>query len=159
MNVNIAAGKAAGTVSAPNSKSMAHRLLICASLAKGKSIVRGVPECDDVTATIECLSRLGAQFVYGDGNTVTVYGADVCNASPTDVLHCKESGSTLRFFIPLCLCMGKEVTLKGSTRLLERPLDVFSSVLATPKSPSLNSPISETKMLLGFMSRCTILHF
>ena len=128
MNVNIAVGKAAGTVSAPNSKSMAHRLLICAALAKGKSIVRGVPECDDVTATIECLSRLGAQFVCGDGNTVTVYGADVCNASPTDALYCKESGSTLRFLVPIGLLCGKNVVFTGAESLFRRPLGAYEEL-------------------------------
>lgn len=130
MNVNIAVGKAAGTVSAPNSKSMAHRLLICAALAKGKSVVHGVPECDDVTATIECLSRLGAEFIYGEDNTVTVYGADMRNASPTDVLYCNESGSTLRFLVPIGLLCGKNVAFTGAESLFRRPLGAYEELSA-----------------------------
>ena len=106
MRVEITAGTAHGTVSAPNSKSMAHRMLICAALAKGKSVIHGVPECDDVAATMESLSLLGARFEYNK-DTVTVYGTDVCNASPVQALYCKESGSTLRFLFPSAFCAGK----------------------------------------------------
>lgn len=127
MKVEIAPGVAAGTVSAPNSKSMAHRMLICAALAKGKSIVHGVPDCDDVEATVECLSRLGARFEY-DNDTVTVYGTDICNASPDQALYCKESGSTLRFLIPAALLCGKNVAFTGAQSLFRRPLDAYEEL-------------------------------
>ncbi|MBO7738038.1 MAG: 3-phosphoshikimate 1-carboxyvinyltransferase [Clostridia bacterium] len=127
MRVEITPGVATGTVSAPNSKSMAHRMLICAALAKGKSVIHGVPECDDVTATMECLSLLGARFEYNK-DTVTVYGTDVCNASPVQALYCKESGSTLRFLIPVCLLCGKNLLLTGAESLFRRPLDAYEEL-------------------------------
>ncbi len=127
MKVEIVPGVASGTVSAPNSKSMAHRMLICAALAKGKSVVHGVPDCDDVEATVECLSRLGARFEY-DNDTVTVYGTDICNASPDQALYCKESGSTLRFLIPVALLCGKNVAFTGAQSLFRRPLDAYEEL-------------------------------
>ena len=62
MNVIIRPGTAGGTVAAPPSKSMAHRLLICAALAEGESLVRGVDRSEDILATADCLSSLGASL-------------------------------------------------------------------------------------------------
>lgn len=61
MNVTIYKGTPHGRVSAPASKSMAHRLLICAALAGGTSVIRGVSNCDDVVATVGCLSNCGKE--------------------------------------------------------------------------------------------------
>ncbi len=127
MRVSISAGKAVGTVSAPASKSMAHRMLICAALANGVSTVHDVPDCDDVKATIDCLSKLGAKFEYDD-NTVTVYGVDVKNVSPTEALYCHESGSTLRFLVPICLLCGKNVLMTGAPSLFRRPLGAYEEL-------------------------------
>ncbi len=128
MRVSITAGKAEGTVSAPPSKSMAHRMLICAALANGISTVHDVPDCDDVKATIECLTKLGAKFEYDLNNTVTVYGTDIKNASPTDALYCNESGSTLRFLVPVCLLCGNNVLMTGAPSLFRRPLGAYEEL-------------------------------
>ena len=128
MRVSITAGKAEGTVSAPPSKSMAHRMLICAALANGVSTVHDVPDCDDVKATIECLTKLGAKFEYDRNNTVTVYGTDIKNASPADALYCNESGSTLRFLVPICLLCGKNVLMTGAPSLFRRPLGAYEEL-------------------------------
>ena len=73
MIVNINKGRAKGKVSAPPSKSMAHRLLICAAISQGESIIHGMSDCEDVRATLDCLSALGVPFEsYGD--TVKVKG-------------------------------------------------------------------------------------
>lgn len=128
MRVSISAGKAEGTVSAPASKSMAHRMLICAALANGVSTVHDVPDCDDVKATIECLTKLGAKFQYDRNNVVTVYGTDIKNAAPTDALYCNESGSTLRFLVPICLLCGKNVLMTGAPSLFRRPLGAYEGL-------------------------------
>lgn len=125
MNVYIGKSTAVGTVSAPPSKSMAHRLLICAGLAKGVSRVHGVEQNEDVAATIDCLRALGVRCEI-QGDTVTVYGTG--NISPVDTLRCRESGSTLRFFIPLVLSSGVKATFIGSEKLLSRPLDVYAAL-------------------------------
>ena len=129
MNVTIRPGKAVGRVSAPPSKSMAHRLLICAGLSRGTSHIRGVDFNEDILATIDCLQALGAKCST-DGDTVTVTGTDMRKATPAQTLCCRESGSTLRFFIPLALLCGKEATLTGTEKLLSRPLEIYKQLCA-----------------------------
>ncbi len=124
MNVHISKGFSHGTVKAPPSKSMAHRNLICAALSDGKSTVRGISMSQDVSATVDCLTALGARFDF-DGENVSVSGASLHSVPDGTVLYCRESGSTLRFMLPLCLIGGAEVTLVGSRRLMQRPMDVY----------------------------------
>lgn len=129
MNVIIQPGRAAGTVSAPPSKSMAHRLLICAGLAEGTSRIRGLDYNEDVLATIDCLQTLGATCTI-EADTVTVVGTDLRKAAPAKVLGCRESGSTLRFFIPLALLCGNRVSFTGTEKLLSRPLGIYAQLCA-----------------------------
>ena len=114
-----------GSINAPSSKSMAHRFLIGACLSKEKCVISGVDFSEDILATIDCLVSLGAEIQIED-DTLTINPQNFMKSSA--VLECRESGSTLRFFVPLCLCMGKEITLKGSDRLFERPLDVYEKL-------------------------------
>ncbi len=127
MRITINKGRAKGVVTAPPSKSMAHRLLISAALAVGESIIHGIPFCDDVLATIDCLSMLGAKFSIID-DTVKVTGTDVFKASQGTTLPCRESGSTLRFMAPICLLSGCETVLTGAPSLLKRPMNVFGEL-------------------------------
>ena len=126
MNVTIRPGTARGTVAAPPSKSMAHRLLICAALAEGESTVRGVSRSEDILATADCLAALGASLAW-DGTDVRVLGCDPRKSGPA-LLRCRESGSTLRFMIPLCLLSGSPMRLEGSETLLSRPLSVYEDL-------------------------------
>ena len=118
--------KLAGTIDAPPSKSMAHRYLIGAALSEKVSTVSGVDYSEDILASIDCLRALGAD-VSTDGDTVTIDPKDFLQTEKP-VLNCRESGSTLRFFIPLALCLGRTVVLRGSQRLLERPLDIYEEL-------------------------------
>ncbi len=127
MNIHISAGSACGTVAAPPSKSMAHRLLICAGLSDGISHIRDVDFNEDILATIDCLRALGATLDV-DGNTVTVRGISPRTATPQNPLCCRESGSTLRFFLPLALLGTKETVFTGSEKLLSRPLGVYETL-------------------------------
>ena len=115
-----------GTVDAPPSKSMAHRYLIGAALSGEKCTLTGVQYSEDILATIDCLKALGAGIT-ADGDTLNVNPQEFMQTEKP-VLLCRESGSTLRFFIPLALCLGKTVVLKGSERLLERPLDIYETL-------------------------------
>ena len=81
MKIKIEAGRAKGTVSAPPSKSMAHRLLISAGLAKGESVIHGIEGSQDVLATIDCLRALGAECKIENG-TAYVRGTDALTALP-----------------------------------------------------------------------------
>ena len=126
MNVIIQPGTARGMVAAPPSKSMAHRLLICAALSEGESTVYGVDRSEDILATSDCLSALGASLNW-EGTTVHIKGCDPRRSGPA-VLNCRESGSTLRFMIPLCMLSGNPMILKGSPTLLSRPLSVYEDL-------------------------------
>lgn len=116
-----------GTAAAPPSKSMGHRLIIGAALADGESVIRGVEYSNDITATISCARALGADVVC-EGDTVRVNGGGFLSVKNA-VLDCGESGSTLRFFIPLCMSgSDREYTFLGSERLLSRPMSVYESL-------------------------------
>ncbi len=115
-----------GKIDAPPSKSMAHRHLIGAALLGQTCTLTGVGCSEDILATIDCLRALGATVTI-EGDCVTIHPQGFMQVE-NPVLECRESGSTLRFFIPLALCLGKTVTLRGSERLLERPLDVYEQL-------------------------------
>ena len=127
MIVNIEKGRAKGSVQAPPSKSMAHRLLICAALADGESVIHGMSDCEDVRATLDCLSALGVSFEQ-NGDTVKVKGKDAKEMSANIPLACRESGSTLRFFVPLCMISGNNTMLIGAPQLLKRPMNVYDAL-------------------------------
>ncbi|MBR5447927.1 MAG: 3-phosphoshikimate 1-carboxyvinyltransferase [Clostridia bacterium] len=115
-----------GTIDAPPSKSMAHRYLIGAALSGQRCVLTGVDYSEDILASIDCLRALGADITT-DNDTVTVDPAGFMKNTEAS-LSCRESGSTLRFFIPLALCLGEEITLNGSARLFERPLGVYEEL-------------------------------
>ena len=120
---------ASGSVMAPPSKSMAHRLLISAALAKGESTLFGVSLCEDVLATADCLEALGVSC-RRDGDTVHVTGGLSKDFSKV-VLPCRESGSTMRFFLPIVLLSSHECTLTGAPSLLRRPMTVYEELCRT----------------------------
>lgn len=127
MKVEIRPSVLQGRISAPPSKSMAHRLLICAGLAKGRSQITGVASSEDVLATLDLLQLLGADCKKTNDQAI-LCGADPRVASPAEELNCRECGSTLRFFIPICLLSDQKITLTGSERLFERPLTVYETL-------------------------------
>ena len=127
MNVKIHKGVPAGRVTAPSSKSMAHRMLISAAMANGTSVIKGVSDCEDVKATLSCLEALGAT-VKRENDTLTITGVDIKRTSPTAPLNCNESGSTLRFFIPIALLSGKNTLFLGAKSLMKRPMNVYEDL-------------------------------
>ena len=127
MRAHITPSTATGSVCAPTSKSVAHRLLIAAALSEGKSVISGVTKSEDVLATADCLRSLGAR-IESDNDTFTVYGTNMKQTAPKEVLYCRESGSTLRFIIPVAALSGAKVTLSGSEKLLSRPLGVYEKL-------------------------------
>ena len=126
MTVTFSPSKPSGSVAAPPSKSMAHRLLICAGQAIGTQTVHGVAPSEDILATVDCLRALGVKCVLRGGDAILTGYTLHCGDNGA-VLPCRESGSTLRFFLPLCL-FGPPMTLTGSARLLARPLDVYADI-------------------------------
>ena len=126
MMVKIMPSFAKGTVWAPPSKSMAHRALLCGALSSG-SVVHGVAYSRDIAATIGCLQALGGA-VSQEKDVVRLGKCDPFTVKENTTLFCDESGSTLRFFLPLCMLSGKKITLTGSKRLFERPLGVYAQI-------------------------------
>ena len=126
MNVKIEKTAYAGKIKAPPSKSAAHRRLICAALAEGESVIHGISESEDMKATLDCISAMGASWEK-DGDTVKIIGADPKNRAKT-IFPCRESGSTLRFFIPIALLSENEAEMTGSDRLMSRPLEPYEQI-------------------------------
>lgn len=126
MKVKIFPSVAEGTVTAPPSKSIAHRALLCGALSSG-STVSNIAFSKDISATVECLSALGAYCEANESN-IKIGGLNITDPTDTAVLNCNESGSTLRFLIPLCLISGKKIKFVGAKRLFERPLSIYESI-------------------------------
>ncbi len=126
-NVTIKPSILKGTVQVPPSKSDVHRAIICAALAKGVSTVSPVAFSEDISATIDCIKALGAQ-VCVDGDKVTVDSRNIFNTEKAD-MQCRESGSTVRFFIPVAAAGGVNGVFNGKGRLPQRPLGVYTDLL------------------------------
>ena len=127
MKVRIEKSRAEGTVAIPPSKSDAHRKLICAAMCPGETtVIHGMYPSRDILATVSCLEALGA-LCTASGSDCTVTGTDFRMSKGAE-LECGESGSTLRFMIPLCMLSGEPFRLHGTKKLLSRPLSVYSSL-------------------------------
>ncbi len=126
MTVTINPSVLSGRVNAPPSKSMAHRLLICAGLAEGESYIKNVAYSEDILATLDCLQTMGAEVVRGT-DYVKILGASPLKSKAAEYF-CRESGSTLRFFVPLAMLSGDECSFTGSERLMERPMTVYENI-------------------------------
>ena len=119
MKVRVMAKELKGKISAVSSKSDAHRAVICAALCDGDTEVLLGEFSDDISATAECLAAMGAKitrtengYILGGG---AVYGAEA-------FLNCAESGSTLRFLLPVAAALGGRKKFYGAGRLPSRPM-------------------------------------
>ncbi len=125
MTLTITPAKLQGTITPPPSKSQAHRLLIAAALAEGKSVIQNISRSQDMEATLRCLTELGAEYERA-GEKLTLRGLGGNPMSPMGRmalprLDCGESGSTLRFLIPVALAVRGGGIFTGQGRLMERP--------------------------------------
>ena len=141
MKISIDKSIANGIVTAPPSKSMAHRLIICAALCDGVSIIENVDYSQDIEATIDCIRTLGAKVVT-DESTVTVDGRDTVIRTLTSdnnmsdkadiselVFNCRESGSTMRFFMGIAMTLPCVSVFNGSETLRNRPFGIYEKIL------------------------------
>ena len=122
MNVRIRPGRLRGAVTPPPSKSQAHRLMICAALAEGESVIRNVAFSQDIRATLGCVSALGAKWTDLGRGVIQIEGIggkEYRGELPR--LDCGESGSTLRFFLPIALAVAGGAVFTGRGRLMQRP--------------------------------------
>ena len=136
--------RARGVVSAPPSKSLAHRSLICAALADGESTVTNVDFSQDILATLDCIKTLGAEVAV-EGNTVKIKGA-AGMAGSAAVFNCRESGSTLRFFIPMAIQFCDSAVFNGSKTLISRPQSIYEELC---KSNRIDFERSEEKISIN----------
>ncbi len=125
MKVTIRPSKACGKIAAPPSKSYAHRALICAALAKGNSKIIGISESEDIAATLDCIKMFGAK-VSVEGGVAAVRG--IGRHTIAKPFQCRESGSTLRFILPIAAVCGGYSAFYGSDRLIERGIGIYEEL-------------------------------
>ncbi|MCM1382105.1 MAG: hypothetical protein NC192_09210, partial [Muribaculaceae bacterium] len=122
MEVKITPKRLIGRVSAPSSKSASHRVLIAAALAAGASELSNISSSKDIEATAAAMTALGAKIGADDG-LYTVVG--VKSPAKKAVIDCGESGSTLRFVMPVAAALGCECEFRGCGKLPERPITPY----------------------------------
>lgn len=129
-SVRIIPRKLNGKVCAPPSKSAAHRAILSAALSCGESKILNLAYSEDISATLSVIEALGANVrLYGSTAMIT----GMCKGEQLNkrILNCNESGSTLRFIIPIALALGGNFFVSGKGRLMERPLDDYYKIFDT----------------------------
>ena len=128
-DLKINPSKIKGEVKIPPSKSMAHRAIICAALSEGLCIIENIDYSDDIIATIDAMNSLGAKIVKHKDHikVIGVYGSDE-KAQETRVIDCNESGSTLRFLVPISLLFRGSSKFIGRGNLGKRPLTTYYNI-------------------------------
>ncbi|MBQ6394774.1 MAG: 3-phosphoshikimate 1-carboxyvinyltransferase, partial [Atopobiaceae bacterium] len=129
MDARIAPKPLSGTIRAIASKSIAHRMLICAALAKGTTRIDCPTSSVDIEATASCLASLGCNVEHPEGAFIVTPPTE--GFSRDAVLDCHESGSTLRFMLPVVSALGCGASFIGEGRLASRPLSpLYEELLA-----------------------------
>lgn len=127
--IKIIPSSLGGEVKVPSSKSIGHRLLICAALAQGESRIDGINMSKDIQATIKAVSALGGKVAReenSDSTTYLVNGIQPREDSKGPIeINCYESGSTLRFFLPVSLALCNNLFFTGEGRLTQRPINEY----------------------------------
>ena len=126
MNAVITPTVAIGEISSISSKSAAHRLLICAALSDKKTSVRCTTINKDISATVACLNAMGAEICYDNGSFSVI---PITEKKDGELLLCNESGSTLRFLIPVACALGGSRNFLMEGRLPERPISPLKEEL------------------------------
>ncbi len=146
MKLRINPSRLDGTVTAVASKSQLHRILICSALSEEQTVINCKDFSEDVCATIKCLEALGAK-IETDDNYIKITPAKFPVKSA--VLNCGESGSTLRFMLPVAAALGTEVSYKLAPSLARRPYSEVTEQLASHGCTIFNTPLSVKGKLSG----------
>lgn len=126
--LSIKGGKLSGEVIVPSSKSICHRAIICSGLSQGESALSNITISKDIEASSSAIINLGA-VIKNQDSLLKVIGIDgKTNNISKATIDCDESGSTLRFFIPIAAAMGIDTLFKGSGKLVERPLRAYYDI-------------------------------
>ena len=130
--IQIMPWKLSGNIKIPPSKSLSHRAIICAALCRenGESIIKNLILSEDIKATIEAMSMLGVKMDMKEekDKTFTLRVSNSESYSKEVKIDCRESGSTLRFLIPIALVLSNKSEFIGKGKLVERPLDVYYKI-------------------------------
>lgn len=129
MRVQIFPGPVGGKAAVPPSKSLAHRAVLCAALAEGESVIHNPAESEDLDATLRAAAALGAECSRKE-DRIVVRGKGLKETPGHVYVDCGESGSTLRFLVPLLALGAQPVTLMGHGRLLARPMEPYQKMFA-----------------------------
>lgn len=126
MDICIQPRQLHGAVTPPPSKSLLHRLILCAGLADGVSTIENAAHSQDIDATLRCLTALGGQWAEPRPGVFQITGVGgIPRPSELPRFDCGESGSTLRFFLPVSLAVCGGGVFTGHGRLMERPLTPY----------------------------------
>lgn len=128
-NLKLIPKTLSGTVTVPPSKSMAHRAVICASLAEGRSVIHNIQLSDDIQVTIEGMQAFGAVILHEE-DTLTIDGIGSASARRSHTIDCNESGSTLRFLVPVATLFAGETRFTGRGKLGQRPMHPYQEIFA-----------------------------
>lgn len=134
MRIKIKPSIACGEINVPPSKSYAHRLLIASGLSNNECTVGNIALSEDILATLDCLKALGKNIeilndINSNNKTIKISTEKSFEELPNEIiLNCNESGSTLRFFIPIALLTGKTITLKGTEKLISRGILPYEEI-------------------------------
>ncbi|MGY0374162.1 3-phosphoshikimate 1-carboxyvinyltransferase [Clostridium sp. JNZ J1-5] len=134
-NIKITPSPLKGEISIPPSKSLAHRAVICGGLSEGVSNIENIIFSDDIKATIRGMESLDVKVKDNSSREdnslkrkkLVIEGKSKLKLTK-DTIDCIESGSTLRFLIPIALLTGEEVTFKGRGKLVSRPLNIYYDI-------------------------------
>ena len=126
MDAKIHVSRLGGTATVPPSKSAAHRAVLCAALAEGTSHITNIEYSKDIRATLGAAAQLGAKITE-EAHSVTIKGHGTAGGfvTVTRPVFCNESGSTLRFMIPLFSLTAQKVRFTGAGRLFDRPQAIY----------------------------------
>lgn len=120
--------KLKGSVVIPPSKSLSHRSIIAAGLADGISNVDNIIQSNDIIATVNCMELINTEASYSDNKYIIKGNDGNFDVISSPIFQCNESGSTLRFMIPIGTLVNKPVEFAGKGKLTTRPLDPFFKI-------------------------------
>ena len=126
-SVKINPNSLEGKINIPPSKSLSHRAIICAALSEGESNIDNIIFSDDIDATCEAMKSLGAKIEKTSAGRLKIRGKFPLEIKE-EILDCKESGSTLRFLIPISLLAEGKVEFQGQGKLISRPLTTYYNI-------------------------------
>ena len=153
MQVTIYKGCPNGTVFAEPSKSECHRLLCAFMLSDGEGVLENVKRSDDITATLNCIKAYGRDYNIDDDKIIFKKNIDEAKLNEDPIFDCNESGSTLRFFIPIALTKYEHATFICSKKLGERGISIYEDLFKKQKIQIKKYELNESKIKFEFFGK------